>query len=89
MCTERGNVAFAVKYVESEYQVFLTGQSFNDTYRYIDLVLTVLLLLIELILVMGLSAEETVTKSWKLGVTSAIVLAPGYPWLCSPSRRSP
>ena len=78
-----------MKYVESEYQVFLTGQSFNDPYRYIDWLLTDLLLLIELILVMGLPAEETVTKSWKLGATPAIVLAPGYPWLCSPSRHSP
>merc|ERR1719336_3688912 len=37
------------------------------------------LLLIELILVMGLPAEETVSKSWKLGVASAVMVALGYP----------
>merc|ERR1711978_179728 len=31
------------------------------------------------ILVMGLPAEETVTKSWNLGVASAIMVALGYP----------
>merc|ERR1712045_997568 len=69
------NDAFNVKYVGSEYQVFLTGQPFNDAYRYVDWVLTVPLLLIELILVMGLPAEETVSKSWNLGVASAIMVA--------------
>merc|ERR1712113_287929 len=56
-----------------------TGQPFNDAYRYVDWVLTVPLLLIELILVMGLPAEETVSKSWNLGVASAIMVALGYP----------
>merc|ERR1712137_1480988 len=51
----------------------------NDAYRYVDWVLTVPLLLIELILVMGLPAEETVSKSWKLGVASAAMVALGYP----------
>merc|ERR1711933_68793 len=73
------NDAFNVKYVGSEYQVFLTGQPFNDAYRYVDWVLTVPLLLIELILVMGLPAEETVEKSWNLGIASAIMVALGYP----------
>merc|ERR1739844_752151 len=73
------NDAFNVKYVGSEYQVFLTGQPFNDAYRYVDWVLTVPLLLIELILVMGLPAEETVSKSWNLGVASAAMVALGYP----------
>merc|ERR1712117_435217 len=57
------NDAFNVKFVGHEYQVFLTGQPFNDAYRYVDWVLTVPLLLIELILVMGLPAEETVEKA--------------------------
>jgi len=73
------NDAFNVKFVGHEYQVFLTGQPFNDAYRYVDWVLTVPLLLIELILVMGLPAEETVTKSWNLGVASAVMVALGYP----------
>merc|ERR1711904_623623 len=35
--------------------------------------------LIELILVMGLPAQETVSKSWTLGVASAVMVALGYP----------
>merc|ERR1712117_180901 len=73
------NDAFNVKFVGHEYQVFLTGQPFNDAYRYVDWILTVPLLLIELILVMGLSPEETVRKSWNLGVASAVMVALGYP----------
>merc|ERR1712051_932006 len=75
------NDAFDVKFDPraGDYAVFLTGQPFNDAYRYVDWVLTVPLLLIELILVMGLPAEETVTKCWNLGVASAIMVALGYP----------
>jgi len=75
------NDAFDVKfdYKEGNYAVTLTGAPFNDAYRYVDWVLTVPLLLIELILVMGLPAEETVKKSWKLGVASAAMVALGYP----------
>merc|ERR1712213_72668 len=75
------NDAFDVKFNADAggYVVFLTGQPFNDAYRYVEWVLTVPLLLIELILVMGLPAEETVTKSWNLGVASAIMVALGYP----------
>merc|ERR1712188_23421 len=36
-------------------------------------------LLIELILVMGLPASETMGKSWTLGVASAMMVALGYP----------
>merc|ERR1712018_1105045 len=64
---------------DGNYQVTLTGQPFNDAYRYVDWLLTVPLLLIELILVMGLPADETVTKSWNLGLSSAIMVALGYP----------
>merc|ERR1712203_725832 len=62
-----------------DYQVNLTGAPFNDAYRYVDWLLTVPLLLIELILVMGLPAEETVSKCWRLGVASAAMVALGYP----------
>merc|ERR1712241_1273727 len=61
------------------YVVSLTGAPFNDAYRYVDWLLTVPLLLIELILVMGLPAEETASKSWKLGVASAVMVSLGYP----------
>merc|ERR1711953_748527 len=61
------------------YKVTLTGEPFNDAYRYVDWLLTVPLLLIELILVMKLSANETSSMSWKLGVASAVMVALGYP----------
>jgi len=57
----------------------LTGTPFNDAYRYMDWLLTVPLLLIEIVLVMDLSAEETVKKSWQLGVAAALMIILGYP----------
>merc|ERR1711937_623724 len=57
----------------------LTGKPFNDAYRYMDWLLTVPLLLIEIVFVMDLSPEETVEKSWKLGVSSALMIIIGYP----------
>merc|ERR1711935_1139890 len=61
------------------YTVSLTGSPFNDAYRYVDWLLTVPLLLIELILVMKLPQEETVALGWKLGLASALMVALGYP----------
>jgi len=60
-------------------QPVLTGKPFNDAYRYMDWLLTVPLLLIEIVLVMDLSAEETVKKSWQLGISSALMIILGYP----------
>ena len=60
---------------ENDYAVGLTGAPFNDAYRYVDWLLTVPLLLIELILVMGLPAEETASKAWSLGVASAMMVS--------------
>ena len=59
--------------------VIATGLQFNDAYRYVDWLLTVPLLLIELILVMRLSQSETVSKSWKLGGAAALMIVLGYP----------
>lgn len=56
-----------------------SGVAFNDAYRYVDWLLTVPLLLIELILVMGLSASETMSKSIKLGSAAALMVVLGYP----------
>merc|ERR1719238_2055407 len=64
---------------QNGYVVFPSGAPFNDAYRYVDWLLTVPLLLIELILVMQLPAEETVKLSWNLGVASALMVALGYP----------
>jgi len=56
----------------------LTGVPFNDAYRYMDWLLTVPLLLIEIILVMKLTPEESSSKCWTLGVTSALMIISGY-----------
>ena len=54
--------------------VTATGVEFNRAYRYVDWLLTVPLLLIELILVMRLSQAETVSKSLKLGGAAALMI---------------
>ncbi len=59
--------------------VTVTGATFNHAYRYVDWLLTVPLLLIELILVMRLSQSETVSKSIKLGGAAALMILLGYP----------
>merc|ERR1711988_1555279 len=56
-----------------------TCQYFNDAYRYMDWLLTVPLLLIEIVLVTQLPAEETVKQSALLGVSSAVMIILGYP----------
>jgi len=72
--------AFDVKNTPgADYSVAVSGTPFNDAYRYVDWLLTVPLLLIELILVMKLPKAETVELGWKLGVASAVMVALGYP----------
>jgi bacteriorhodopsin len=68
-----------LKNADGSYMVAETGVPFNDAYRYVDWLLTVPLLLIELILVMQLSAEETKSRCWSLGTASAVMVALGYP----------
>ncbi|MBA4760707.1 bacteriorhodopsin-like [Sphingomonas sp.] len=59
--------------------VTATPFAFNDAYRYVDWLLTVPLLLIELVLVMRLSREETMSKSVRLGSAAALMIILGYP----------
>jgi len=56
-----------------------SGVGFNDAYRYVDWLLTVPLLLIELILVMRLSQQKTVSTSLRLGSAAALMIILGYP----------
>ena len=56
-----------------------SGVPFNDAYRYVDWILTVPLLLIELILVMRLGSKETLSKSLRLGGLAALMIVLGYP----------
>merc|ERR1711904_121689 len=57
----------------------LTGVPFNDAYRYMDWLLTVPLLLLEIIFCMSLSKEETTFEAWTLGIASGLMIAVGYP----------
>jgi len=56
----------------------LTGIPFNDAYRYMDWLLTVPLLLIEILLVMKLDDKTFSDKAWTLGAGSALMIASGY-----------
>jgi bacteriorhodopsin len=56
-----------------------TGTPFNDAYRYVDWLLTVPLLLIELILVMNLARSETITRATRLGLLAVLMIVLGYP----------
>jgi len=56
----------------------LTGVPFNDAYRYMDWLLTVPLLLIEILLVMKLDEREYNSKAWTLGLGSALMIVSGY-----------
>ena len=57
----------------------VTGQPFNDAYRYMDWLLTVPLLLIEIVFVCNLSPAETSSKATSLGVASGLMIILGYP----------
>jgi bacteriorhodopsin len=56
-----------------------TGIPFNHAYRYVDWILTVPLLMVELVLVLGLSRKETSSLLFKLVVASFFMIALGYP----------
>jgi len=56
----------------------LTGIPFNDAYRYMDWLLTVPLLLLEILLVMDLTPQQHSTKAWMLGIGAALMIVSGY-----------
>lgn len=66
-------------YIVKDGVLTVTGYAFNDAYRYVDWLLTVPLLLIELVLVMRLSREETMSKATRLGFAAALMIILGYP----------
>jgi len=59
--------------------VMPTGEPFNDAYRYMDWLLTVPLLCLEIVLIMNLTPDESTKKSWTLGCASALMIILGYP----------
>jgi len=68
----------AYSYTETNPHPVLTGVPFNDAYRYMDWLLTVPLLLIEILLVMKLDEATYNAKSKTLGVGSALMIVSGY-----------
>jgi len=70
--------AYSYKGVKQGDGPTLTGIPFNDAYRYMDWLLTVPLLLIEILLVMKLDSETFSSKAWVLGLGSALMIVSGY-----------
>jgi len=68
----------AYEYSVDKEDPALTGVPFNDAYRYMDWLLTVPLLLIEILLVMKLDEATYNDKAKVLGVGSALMIASGY-----------
>jgi len=56
----------------------ISGIPFNDAYRYMDWLLTVPLLLLEILLVMKIPAAEMNSKAWTLGLAAALMIVTGY-----------
>jgi len=57
----------------------MTGRPFNDAYRYMDWLLTVPLLLIEIVFVCKMSPEKTVKTATSLGFFAGLMIVLGYP----------
>ena len=66
-------------YLVRDGVVTQTQVAFNDAYRYVDWLLTVPLLLIELVLVMNLPSKDTMSLSIRLGSAAALMVILGYP----------
>jgi bacteriorhodopsin len=63
----------------SDGTITATNIPFNDAYRYMDWLLTVPLLLVEIVLVMNIPDDEIVSRGTTLGALSALMIAVGYP----------
>jgi len=69
----------AYEYKLNSENPMVTGVPFNDAYRYMDWLLTVPMLLMEIVLVMNLTKEEASSKCWTLGAAAALMIVLGYP----------
>lgn len=56
-----------------------SGKPFNDAYRYVDWLLTVPLLLVELVLVLNLPRQKSGPMLTKLVIAAALMIGLGYP----------
>ena len=69
--------AFALNSATGAYEP--TGKPFNDAYRYVDWLLTVPLLLVELIAVLALPRAQSRSLLARLVVAAILMIALGYP----------
>ncbi|MDZ7660144.1 bacteriorhodopsin-like [Fodinibius sp.] len=69
--------AFELSSAGTEY--LSSGEPFNDAYRYVDWLLTVPLLLVELVLVLDLSRSKSSSMLTKLVIAAVFMIALGYP----------
>ncbi len=67
----------AYQLVEGSYVA--SGKPFNDAYRYVDWLLTVPLLLVELVLVLNLGKGKTGPMLTKLIIAAVLMIGLGYP----------
>merc|ERR1712100_260231 len=63
----------------ADHDPVLTSVPFNDAYHYMDWLLTVPLLLMEIVLVMKVPDDEKTSLCTKLGVSSGLMIIMGYP----------
>lgn len=63
--------------IDGTYQV--SGKPFNDAYRYVDWLLTVPLLLVELVLVLNLGKDKTGPMLRNLIIAAVLMIVLGYP----------
>ncbi len=66
-------------YLVANDTIKASGVRFNDADRYVDWLLTVPLLLVELILVMRLPSGESAKRATRLAVLAALMIILGYP----------
>ena len=72
---------------ESAGMYEFSGEAFNDAYRYVDWLLTVPLLVVELVLVLGLPKSESGKMIAKLAIAAALMIVLGYPGEISESAQ--
>jgi len=66
-------------YTPSPEGYVASGLFFNDAYRYVDWLLTVPLLLVELVLVLNLGKDKTGPMLTKLVIAATLMIGLGYP----------
>jgi bacteriorhodopsin len=72
-----GSWEAAFQLVDGKYQP--SGKPFNDAYRYVDWLLTVPLLLVELVAVLSLAKDKASSMLTRLVIAALAMIALGYP----------